>query len=89
VAGAGGSHVAPRITRPDYQKLLDLGDARAVGDILAAGNESAIEKRVRSFADAGATDISVRVVPIGEGRDARLDSMRRTRAFLASLAASL
>jgi F420-dependent oxidoreductase-like protein len=74
---------------PDYQKLLDLGDARAVGDILAAGSESAIEKRVRSFADAGATDISVRVVPIGEGRDARLESMRRTRALLASLAASL
>jgi F420-dependent oxidoreductase-like protein len=74
---------------PNYQKLLDLGDARAVGDILAAGSESAIEKRVRSFADAGATDISVRVVPIGEGRDARLESMRRTRALLASLAASL
>jgi hypothetical protein len=31
----------------------------------------------------------VRVVPIGEGRDALLESMRRTRAFLASLAASL
>jgi len=76
-------------TSPNYQKLLELGDARAVGDILAAGSESAIEKRLRSFADAGATDISVRVVPIGEGRDALLESMRRTRAFLASLAASL
>ena len=25
---------------PNYQKLLDLGDARTVGDILAAGSEA-------------------------------------------------
>ena len=54
---------------PNYQKLLDHGDARSVGDILAAGSESTIEKRLRSFADAGVTDVSVRVVPIGDGRD--------------------
>ena len=54
---------------PNYQKLLDLGDARTVGDLLAAGSESTVEKRLRSFADAGVTDLSVRVVPIGDGRD--------------------
>jgi len=70
---------------PNYQKLLDLGDARAVGDILAAGDESAIEKRLRSFADAGATDVSLRVVPIGADREERLASSRRTRDYLASL----
>jgi F420-dependent oxidoreductase-like protein len=75
-------------TSPNYQKLLDLGDARAVGDILAAGSEATVEKRLRSFADAGVTDISVRVVPIGEGRDELLASMRRTRDFIASIAAS-
>jgi F420-dependent oxidoreductase-like protein len=74
---------------PSYQKLLDLGDATSVGDILAAGSEAAVEKRLRSFADAGATDISIRVVPIGDDRDALLASMHRTRAFLASLAGSL
>ena len=74
---------------PNYQKLLDHGDARNVGDILAAGSESTIEKRLRAFADAGATDISVRVVPIGEGRDELIESSRRTRAYLASLAAGL
>jgi F420-dependent oxidoreductase-like protein len=73
---------------PNYQRLLDHGDARAVGDILAAGSEHAIEKRVRAFADAGATDFSVRVVPIGEGRDERLASMQRTREYLSALAAS-
>ena len=73
---------------PNYQHLLDLGDARTVGDILAAGSESTIEKRLRAFADAGVTDISLRVVPIGEGRDELLASLRGTRDFVASLAAA-
>jgi len=70
---------------PNYQRLMDQGEATAVGDLLAAGTESMIESRLRSFADAGATDVSVRVVPIGEGRDQLLASSRRTRAYLASL----
>ncbi len=74
---------------PNYQKLLDLGDARTVGDILAAGSEASIERRLRSFADAGTTDVSVRVVPIGESREEKLASSRRTRGYLASLAGSL
>jgi F420-dependent oxidoreductase-like protein len=74
---------------PNYQRLLDLGDAADVGDILAAGRESSVEKRLRSFADAGVTDVSVRVVPIGGDRDELLASMRRTRAYLASLDGSL
>ena len=76
-------------TSPNYQRLLDRGDARTVGDILAAGSEASIEKRLRSFADAGVTDVSIRVVPIGDGRDELLASSRRTRDYLASLAGSL
>jgi F420-dependent oxidoreductase-like protein len=71
---------------PNYKRLLEQGDAQQVGDILAAGSEAAIEKRLQAFADAGATDISVRVVPIGDTRDALLASSRRTRDFLSSLA---
>jgi F420-dependent oxidoreductase-like protein len=74
---------------PNYQRLLDHGDAREAGDILAAGSETAIEKRLRAFADAGATDVSVRVVPLGTGRDELLASLRRTRELVATLAASL
>ncbi len=55
---------------PNYQRLLDAGDAQQVSDLLAAGSEAAVEKRLRSFADAGATDLSIRVVSIGEDRDA-------------------
>ncbi len=74
---------------PNYQKLLDRGDARTVGDILAAGTELSIEKRLRSFADAGATDVSLRVVPIGDTREEKVASSKRTRAYVASLAGSI
>jgi F420-dependent oxidoreductase-like protein len=72
---------------PNYQKLLDRGDAQNVGDILAAGSEATIEKRLQGFADAGVSDLSARVVPIGNGRDELIASSRRTRELLASLGA--
>jgi F420-dependent oxidoreductase-like protein len=71
---------------PNYQRLLERGDARTIGDILAAGSESTIEKRLDAFADAGVTDVSARVVPIGENREQLIASARRTRDFLAFLA---
>ena len=74
---------------PNYQKLLDRGDARTVGDILAAGSEASVEKRFRSFADAGTTDLSLRVVPIGDTRQEKLASAWRTREYIASLAGSI
>ena len=74
---------------PNYQKLLDRGDARTVGDLLAAGSGTSIERRLRSFADAGATDVSLRVVPIGDTREEKLASSRRTRDYIAALAGDL
>jgi F420-dependent oxidoreductase-like protein len=74
---------------PNYQRLLEMGDARTIGDILVAGNESTIEKRLGAFADAGVTDLSVRVVPVGDGREALLASMARTRGLLASFGGSI
>jgi F420-dependent oxidoreductase-like protein len=78
--------LSERDISPNYQKLMEHGDARHVGDILAAGSESSVEKRLQSFADAGATDISIRVVPIGENRDELIASSKRTRAYLSTLA---
>ena len=76
-------------TSPNYQRLLDAGDAQQVGDLLAAGSETAVEKRLRAFAEAGATDLSIRVVSIGDDREARVASSDRTRALISSLAQSL
>jgi F420-dependent oxidoreductase-like protein len=74
---------------PNYERLLEQGDATDVGDLLAAGDEAAVLERLRSFRDAGATDLSVRVLPLGPDRAARIESKRRTIAFLTSLGARL
>jgi alkanesulfonate monooxygenase SsuD/methylene tetrahydromethanopterin reductase-like flavin-dependent oxidoreductase (luciferase family) len=74
---------------PNYQRLLDHGDAKDVGDICAAGDEDAIRARFRAFADAGVTDLSVRLLPIGNDRDELVASKRRTREVVAGLAAEV
>lgn len=74
---------------PNYQRLLDYGDAKDVGDLCAAGDEEAIAGRLRRFAEAGATDLSVRLLPIGDNREELIASKRRTREMIAKLAAEL
>jgi F420-dependent oxidoreductase-like protein len=74
---------------PNYQRLLERGDSTDVGDMAAVGSEEAVVRRLRSFADAGATDLSARILPTGTGRHELLASSARTRAFLASLAPEL
>lgn len=74
---------------PNYQRLLDNGEAKDVGDLCAAGDEEAIAARFRRFRDAGVTDLSVRLLPIGEGREQLVASKRRTREVLAGIAADL
>ena len=74
---------------PNYQRLLEQGDATDVGDILAAGDESSIGDRLRGFRDVGVTDLAVRILPLGSDRAARVESRRRTQAFLVSLCPEL
>jgi len=74
---------------PNYQRLLEEGDAKDVGDILAAGDESAIVARLRAFRDAGTSDLAVRILALGPDRAARIESRKRTEAFLASLCPAL
>jgi F420-dependent oxidoreductase-like protein len=74
---------------PNYQRLLEHGDIRNVGDLLAAGDEEAILARFRRFADAGVTDLSVRLLPIGANRDELIASKNRTRDLVASLATEI
>jgi hypothetical protein len=81
--------LAHAVYSPNYGRLLERGDADDVGDLAAVGSEAAVERRLRSFADAGTTDLSARILPVGEGRDALITSSRRTREFLASLAPEL
>jgi F420-dependent oxidoreductase-like protein len=73
-------------TSPNYQKLLDRGDARNVGDLCAAGDEESILARFKQFADAGVTDLPVRLLPIGDTRDELVASKYRTREMIGELA---
>ncbi|HET9877239.1 MAG TPA: LLM class F420-dependent oxidoreductase [Mycobacterium sp.] len=74
---------------PNYQRLLERGDARDVGDLCAAGDEDAILARFRRFAEAGVTDLSVRLVPIGDTRDELVASKYRTRELVSQLVAEV
>ena len=72
---------------PNYLRLLEHGDARDVGDTMAAGDEAAVAARLRRYRDAGVTDLAARIVPLGEDAAARARSRARTQEFLASIAA--
>jgi F420-dependent oxidoreductase-like protein len=74
---------------PNYMRLLEHGDAEDVGDVVAAGDESAVVARLQRFRDAGVTDLAARVLPLGDDADARRASRERTRAFLDTLAPEL
>jgi len=72
---------------PNYQRILEYGDARDIGGLCAVGDEAAITARFESFADAGVTDLSVRLLPIGNGRDELIASKNRTREVIAGISA--
>ena len=72
---------------PNYQRILGYGDAKDIGDLCAVGDEAAITARCESFANAGVTDLSVRLLPIGDGRDELIASKNRTREVIAGIAA--
>jgi len=74
---------------PNYARLLEHGDAHDVDDVMAVGDESAIEERLRRYGDAGVTDLAARIVPLGENSEARLESRRRTMEVLATLCTAL
>ncbi|MBW0016199.1 MAG: TIGR03564 family F420-dependent LLM class oxidoreductase [Mycobacterium sp.] len=71
---------------PNYVRLLEHGDARDVGDTMAAGDESAVLARLRGYRDAGVSDLAARIVPLGEDARSRSASRRRTQEYLAALA---
>jgi hypothetical protein len=74
---------------PNYQRLLERGDAGDVGDMCAAGDEAAVRQRLLGFRDAGVTDLAARVLPFGSDRGARVESRVRTEQFLASVCSDL
>ena len=73
---------------PNYQRILDLGDAASPADAAIVGNEKSVTRQLQALIDAGATDIWAAVFPVGADRDARKASMRRTTDLLRELVTS-
>lgn len=69
-----------------YQRILDRGDASEPAEVCVVGDEGTVERRLRSYADAGVTDLAATVFGVGADRTA---SVRRTHDLLASLAPEL
>jgi F420-dependent oxidoreductase-like protein len=77
------------VASPNYVRLMEHGDAESIGDVLICGSESAMEQRLRRFADAGVTDLNARIVALGDSREEIKASAERTRDFLAAVAPAL
>lgn len=74
---------------PNYQRLLEQGEAKTIGEMAIVGDEEAILAGFRRYRDAGVTDLSMRLLPIGNNRDELVASKYRTREVVAELAKEL
>jgi F420-dependent oxidoreductase-like protein len=83
---AARAHVAERFgiagELPSYRRSLDRDGLAGPADTVLAGDEAELEKAVRRFADAGATELAI--TPVGPPAD-----RDRTTAFLGALARSV
>jgi len=70
---------------PNYQRILDLGDAASPADAAIVGNEKSVTRQLQGLIDAGATDIWAAVFPVGADREDRKASIRRTTDLLRDL----
>lgn len=69
----------------NYRRLLDREGVATVGELAIVGTESAVVDQLRTYADAGVTELWPVIFPVG---DDEADSIRRTREFLAGVAAA-
>ena len=67
---------------PSFRRMMDLEGVDGPADMAVVGDESAVERQLRAYAEAGATDLLASVFPVGEDADA---SVARTTALLKSL----
>ena len=66
----------------NYKRMLDREGASGPEDVAVVGDEAEVERQLRAFAGAGATDFIAAIFPAGDDAEA---SMTRTRALLKTL----
>ena len=67
---------------PSYRRMLDIEGADGPADVAVVGNEAEVERELREYAEAGATDVLAMIFPVGCSEDA---SRERTWSLLSSL----
>ncbi|MBL7500978.1 TIGR03564 family F420-dependent LLM class oxidoreductase [Frankia sp. CNm7] len=70
---------------PNYQRILTRGGAASAAHAAITGTGTAVRAQLQALLDAGATDIWAAVFPVGDTREARADSIRRTTDLLREL----
>lgn len=71
---------------PNYRRVLDREGVAGPGDVAIVGSETAVERQLRSLAEAGATDFVAGAFSVGDDAAA---SLGRTRALLRELIGKL
>ena len=82
---AAGATAAAYAGMPNYQRILALGGAHHPAEAAIVGSEASVRAQLQGLIDAGATDAWVNIVPVGDSRDARAASVRRTNDLLREL----
>lgn len=70
----------------NYQRIIAAGGGTSPADVAIIGDEPAVQARLRELVGAGATDIWAQPIAVGNDRDQRSASLRRTRELLSELA---
>ena len=70
----------------NYQRIITAGGGTSPADVAFIGDEPAVQARLRELVSAGATDIWAQPIAVGDDRDQRSASLRRTRGLLSELA---
>jgi len=70
---------------PNYQRIIHAGGGTEPADVAIVGDEATVRRQLRSLVDAGATDLWVQPVAVGNDRADRTASRQRTIALLQEL----
>jgi alkanesulfonate monooxygenase SsuD/methylene tetrahydromethanopterin reductase-like flavin-dependent oxidoreductase (luciferase family) len=69
----------------NYQRILDIGNAAGPADAAIVGDEKSVTRQLQALLDAGATDIWAAIFPVGDDKESRRASIRRTSDLLREL----
>jgi F420-dependent oxidoreductase-like protein len=69
----------------NYQRVLEAGGVGSPAEAALIGDEESVGAQLNALLDAGATDVWAQIVPVGDSRDGRIASLRRTTDLLAGL----